>query len=85
MLNDMDTSLRNCTVVSLLAIVALAAAAKDLKKQFLNVDGKKPPGYAHMVTSAPGKMIFISGRGGAGKDGKLPPDFTAQATNTSKT
>ena len=31
---------------------------------------------------ASGKMIFISGRGGAAKDGKLPADFATQATNT---
>jgi enamine deaminase RidA (YjgF/YER057c/UK114 family) len=35
-----------------------------------------------VVTSAPGKMIFISGRGGAESDGKLPADFSSQATNT---
>jgi enamine deaminase RidA (YjgF/YER057c/UK114 family) len=51
-------------------------------KQFLNLDGKQPPGYTHVVTSAPGKMIFISGRGGAAHDGTLPPDFTTQAKNT---
>jgi enamine deaminase RidA (YjgF/YER057c/UK114 family) len=27
-------------------------------------------------------MIFISGQGGATADGKLPEDFTSQATNT---
>src|SRR5690348_18215660 len=36
---------------------------------------QKPPGYTHVVTSPPGKMIFISGRAGAGKDGVLPPSF----------
>jgi enamine deaminase RidA (YjgF/YER057c/UK114 family) len=70
------------------AILLLTVAAgltqqqKGVKKQFLNVDGKQPPGYTHVVTSAPGKMIFISGRGGAAKDGKLPADFATQATNT---
>jgi enamine deaminase RidA (YjgF/YER057c/UK114 family) len=59
-----------------------APAARKLAKQFLNVNGEKPPGYTHVVTSAPGKMIFISGAGGAGPDGKLPADFTAQAKNT---
>ena len=60
----------------------VAVRQKDVKKQFLNVDGKKPPGYTHVVTSRSGKMIFISGRGGAAKDGKMPADFATQATNT---
>jgi enamine deaminase RidA (YjgF/YER057c/UK114 family) len=51
-------------------------------KQFLNLDGKQPPGYTHVVTSAPGKMIFISGRGGVGHDGNMPSDFGTQAKNT---
>ncbi|MGH9630563.1 MAG: RidA family protein [Bryobacteraceae bacterium] len=53
-----------------------------MKKQFLNLEGHKPPGYTHVVTSPPGKMVFISGRAGAAKDGTMPPDFAAQATNT---
>jgi enamine deaminase RidA (YjgF/YER057c/UK114 family) len=64
------------------AVMFLAGAAKKPMKEFLNVDGKKPPGYTHVVTSPPGKMIFISGQGGTGADGKMPADFTAQATNT---
>ena len=51
-------------------------------KQFLNLDGQKPPGYTHVVTSPPGTMVFVSGRGGAAKDGSMPPDFAAQALNT---
>lgn len=61
---------------------SLAQPAKNAAKQFLNLDGQKPPGYTHVVTSPPGRTIFISGRGGTGSDGKLPPDFAAQATNT---
>lgn len=53
-----------------------------MTKQFLNLDGHKPPGYTHVVTSPPGKMIFISGRGGAASDGTLSADFSAQAKNT---
>jgi enamine deaminase RidA (YjgF/YER057c/UK114 family) len=51
-------------------------------KQFLNLGNKQPPGYTHVVTSAPGKMIFISGRGGVAQDGKMPADFETQAKNT---
>lgn len=61
---------------------ALAGPVKNMKKQFLNLDGHKPPGYTHVVTSPPGKMIFISGRGGAAKDGTMPADFSTQAMNT---
>src|SRR5229473_1880496 len=67
----------------LLFTVALATPAKKMTKQFLNLDGHKPPpGYTHVVTSPPGKMIFISGRGGAAADGTMPRDFGAQARNT---
>jgi enamine deaminase RidA (YjgF/YER057c/UK114 family) len=59
-----------------------ASPVKQTVKQFLNLDGHKPPGYTHVVTSTPGKMLFISGRGGAMPDGKLPRDFETQAKNT---
>jgi enamine deaminase RidA (YjgF/YER057c/UK114 family) len=59
-----------------------AGSLSKLTKQFLNLDGKQPPGYTHVVTSAPGKMIFISGRGGLAHDGKMPADFETQAKNT---
>src|SRR5688572_13202470 len=55
---------------------------RKMNKQFLNVDGKKPPGYTHVVKSPPGTMVFISGQGGAAADGKMPSDFTSQARNT---
>ncbi len=61
-----------------------AAAAKKLAKRFLNVGDKKPPGYTHVVTSAPGRMIFISGRGGADAAGNMPKDFATQCDNTFK-
>lgn len=62
--------------------IMLSSQSRELKKQFLNIDDKKPPGYTHVVTSAPGKMIFISGRAGAANDGSMPNDFATQATNT---
>jgi enamine deaminase RidA (YjgF/YER057c/UK114 family) len=70
---------------SLTAGLLLAWAAAPVKKgvkQFLNAGDKKPPGYTHVVTSPPGKMIFISGQGGSAPDGSMPRDFAAQATNT---
>lgn len=52
-------------------------------KQFLNFEGKpKPPGYTHVVTSPPGKMVFVSGLGGTAPDGRMPEDFASQAKNT---
>lgn len=62
--------------------LAFAVPVKKMEKQFLNLGGRNPHGYTHVVTSPPRKMIFISGRGGAASDGSLPPDFAAQATNT---
>jgi len=67
-----------------MAITAMAAAKKRLEKQFLNVGGKKPPGYTHVVVSAPGKMIFVSGQGGNDEAGNMPTDFATQAHNTFK-
>ena len=60
-----------------------AAAPQKPAKQFLNLEGRpKPPGYTHVVTARPGRLVFVSGQGGTGADGKLPADFTAQAKNT---
>jgi enamine deaminase RidA (YjgF/YER057c/UK114 family) len=69
-----------CTGGALL--IWAAAPAKRMNKQFMNVGGKKPPGYTHVVKSPPGTMIFISGQGGSGADGSMPAEFGAQARNT---
>ena len=56
-----------------------------VEKQFMNLPHlPKPAGYTHVVTSPPGKMVFLSGQGGAGEDGELPDDFATQAENTFK-
>ena len=52
------------------------------KTRFLNPDSMtKPAVYSQVVeVTAPGRMIFISGQIGVGRDGKLVPgDFRAQA------
>ena len=61
---------------------SMAMPAKKMNKEFLNVGGKKPPGYTHVVKSPPGTMVFISGQGGAAADGTMPADFSVQARNT---
>lgn len=53
-----------------------------MQKRYLNVGGAKPPGYTHVVTSPPGTMVFVSGRGGNAEDGSLPEDFASQCENT---
>ena len=58
-----------------------ATPGKD-SKQFLNPGGKKPPGYTEVVSSPPGRMIFMSGQGGTDSKGNLPSDFASQARNT---
>lgn len=65
-----------------LVVVVVAAVPQQRGKQFLNVGSEKPPGYTHVVTSPPGRMIFISGQGGRGADAKMPPDFAGQCENT---
>ncbi len=62
-----------------------AAPPPAEEKQFLNLPYRsKPSGYTHVVTSPPGRMIFLSGAGGSDRDGSMPEDFESQAHNTFK-
>ena len=64
------------------ALLLAAAPADKPRKQFLNPEGvPKPTGYTQVVTSRPGRMIFVSGQGGA-YQGQMPADFASQAKNT---
>jgi len=63
-------------------LATLSAAPSVKSKQFLNVGSVHPPGYTHVVTSPPGRMIFISGVGGVAADGSYPDNFAAQAVTT---
>ena len=67
------------------AVLALAAAPPQRPaKQFFNPEGVTNPkglGYTQVVTSRPGRMVFISGQGGS-VGGQMPADFAAQAKNT---
>ena len=61
-------------------ILALAPAARSQNVTFHNpAELAKPNGYTHVVTVEHGKLIFVSGQVGADKDGKVDPDFAAQA------
>jgi len=84
MLCGMTTNTR-IVLTGLLGVVLLgnvSSPENKTSKQFLNVDGHQPPGYTQVVTTSPGKLIFISGRGGAAADGTFPADFATQAKNT---
>jgi enamine deaminase RidA (YjgF/YER057c/UK114 family) len=65
-----------------LLVGSMVMPAQKMNKQFLNVGGKKPPGYTHVVKSPPGTMVFISGQGGAAENGTMPSEFSGQARNT---
>jgi len=64
------------------ALLVFSLPAQKPARQFMNPDGlPKTVGYTHVVTSRPGRMVFISGQGGSA-GGVMPPDFTTQAENT---
>jgi len=72
---------------TLLAIGGVLIAAEPQQKpmkQFLNPPGVQRANkwYTDVVTSRPGRIIYISGQGGQTADGKLPADFSSQAKNT---
>jgi enamine deaminase RidA (YjgF/YER057c/UK114 family) len=73
------------TALLLMAVASWGSPAQKPAKQFLNPEGVANPrglGYTQVVTSRPGRMVFISGQGGAPSPGApLPADFASQATN----
>jgi len=83
----MRTRIAFATAAAVVLAAALALSARPApqaaSKRFMNLeDVPKPNGYTHVVTSPAGRMVFISGQGGRGADGKMPADFTTQAENT---
>lgn len=81
-------------VCGLVLTACTVAEHSDESKEHANVEVKiehmnlphlpAPPGFTHIVTSSPGKTIYLSGQGGYGEDGELPDDFVTQAENTFK-
>ena len=70
-------------ILTTAGILTAAGPVRKPKKQFLNPEGvPKPTGYTQVVSAGPGRMIFISGQGGAAPDGKMPEDFAEQTKNT---
>ena len=70
-------------ILTVAGILLAASPSRKPNKQFLNPQGvPKPTGYTQVVSSSPGRMIFISGQGGAAPDGQMPEDFAAQTKNT---
>jgi enamine deaminase RidA (YjgF/YER057c/UK114 family) len=72
-------------ILTLSAVLVCGAAQMSSRgsKQFLNpIGNSRPPGYTQVVTSPPGRMIFISGQGGISPDGEMPKDFSTQVANT---
>ena len=78
-----------CLAYSTLLLAAGCGTAPDRaappapEKEFLNLPYRsKPNGYTHVVSSPPGRMIFLSGAGGTDREGNMPDDFATQAHNT---
>jgi enamine deaminase RidA (YjgF/YER057c/UK114 family) len=84
MLSRMKMDIRLVPVLLLGGVLLGHASSTGSKpsRQFLNVNGHQPPGYTEVVTAMPGKVIYVSGRGGADAKGTLPADFETQARNT---
>ncbi|HSN70036.1 MAG TPA: RidA family protein [Steroidobacteraceae bacterium] len=56
----------------------VCALEPDLDR--INPDGlTAPKGYAQVVTSSPGRMVFVSGQAGVEVDGTIPEDLGEQA------
>jgi 2-iminobutanoate/2-iminopropanoate deaminase len=61
--------------ITSVALLASAVGAQPARQYFPRPN--KPASYAVRV----GDNVYVSGVTGQGRDGKLPTDFTAQATN----
>ena len=70
-------------IIAAIFLVAIGCSPLAAQTEFIKPEGLAPTtSYSHVVVATPGKMIFISGRGGVAHDGKMPPDFNTQAKNT---
>lgn len=47
--------------------------------EILNPDGLLPPvGFSHVVSAAPGRLVFLAGQGGHRADGSIDPGLLPQ-------
>lgn len=69
--------------IVVIGATVFSAAPQKPMKEFLNPEGvAKPNGWTQVVSSRQGRLIFVSGQGGASADGQMPVDFASQAKNT---
>ncbi len=59
--------------------LATMVVSGQTKKQFINPDGTKPAGYTQVVTTGPGKTVYLSGQVPLDSLGQISPDFKQQA------
>jgi len=83
-----DEPSRRDLVTAAIALTAAASAATAAEAQttpsnlrFMNPPGmSNPPGYSHVVeVTGPHRVVYFAGQTGADANGKVSPDFRAQA------